>query len=197
MISGVFSGLVQDGCKMDATAVLYTSVKSAHTSVAMLHQKEMKGGIVWARQLGGEVNEMLSKGFAFVKYTRKQDAENAIQKFNGQKLLKRPIAVDWAVPKQIYGSGNDALASEDGIILFIGDQSDHDNQVATLGESVSLEASAGEKGGRDGGNDSSSDDFEGDAGDTYETPQHLDRIGAAPDDSNTAEMKDIPTEIDF
>ncbi|KAL6125560.1 hypothetical protein ACLB2K_073616 [Fragaria x ananassa] len=55
----------------------------------------------------------------------------------------------------------------------------------------------GEKGGRDGGNDSSSDDFEGDAGDTYETPQHLDRIGTAPDDSNTAEMKDIPTEIDF
>lgn len=44
----------------------------------------------------------------------------AIQKFNGQIFHKRPIAVDWAVPKKIYSSGNNAvLGSENGnCVLF-------------------------------------------------------------------------------
>lgn len=54
----VFPGLAQEGCKMNASAVLYTTVKSACASVALLHQKEIKGGTVWARQLGGEVKEL-------------------------------------------------------------------------------------------------------------------------------------------
>ncbi|KAL8238220.1 hypothetical protein R6Q59_019301 [Mikania micrantha] len=140
-------GLLQDGCRLGASCIVYTSVKSARACVAKLHQKNLNGGTVWARQLGGEgskvqkwkliirnlpftanVNEIkemfseaglvwdvfipkkpdsgLSKGFAFVKFTCKQDAENAIQKFNGKKFGKRPIAVDWAVPKKIYTAGS-------------------------------------------------------------------------------------------
>ncbi|KAK1274778.1 hypothetical protein QJS04_geneDACA000805 [Acorus gramineus] len=119
-------GLARDGCKLDASAIVYTSVKAARAAVSMLHQQEIMGGCVWARQLGGEVTvkdikdlfasagflwdvlipnqseEGLSKGFAFVSFTCKQDAERAIQKVNGRVVKKRPIAVDWAISKRIY-----------------------------------------------------------------------------------------------
>ncbi|KAI3855501.1 hypothetical protein MKX03_004358 [Papaver bracteatum] len=127
--------LARDGCKMDAAAVLYTSVKSARVAVSKLHQQEIKGASVWARQLGGEAkcNEIkelfssagfvwnlsipqapdtgLSKGFAFITFTCKQDAENAIRKVNGQNFGDRPIAVDWAVPNKIYITGAKAVDS--------------------------------------------------------------------------------------
>ncbi|KAH0929570.1 hypothetical protein HID58_015297 [Brassica napus] len=150
------NGLTQDGCRAEASAVLFTSVKSACAAIAALHQTEIKGNLVWARQLGGEGSKAqkwkliirnlpfkakpseikdvfsavgfvwdvfvpkkletgLPKGFAFVKFTCKRDAENAIQKFNGHMFSKRPIAVDWAVPKNLYnGAADTVTAPEDG-----------------------------------------------------------------------------------
>ncbi|CAL9233352.1 unnamed protein product [Arabidopsis halleri] len=146
------NGLTQDGCRAEASAVLFTSVKSACAVVAKLHQTEIKGNLIWARQLGGEgskaqkwkliirnlpfqakpsdIKEVFSavgfvwdvfipknfetglpKGFAFVKFTCKKDAENAIQMFNGHMFGKRPIAVDWAVPKNLYNGAADATTA--------------------------------------------------------------------------------------
>jgi hypothetical protein len=51
----VAKGLSKDGCKAGAVAVLYVSVRSARQVVATLHQQKIEGGLIWARQLGGEV----------------------------------------------------------------------------------------------------------------------------------------------
>ncbi|KAJ7543705.1 hypothetical protein O6H91_09G049400 [Diphasiastrum complanatum] len=137
-----FHNVAKDGCKLPAASVVYTSVRSANQAVAALHQQQVKGCLIWARQLGGEGSKLkkwrlivrnlpfqvkeetlrelfsaagfvweitiprkadgLSRGFAFVGYTSKSDAEKAIKTFNGKSVGKRPVAVDWAVGKKQF-----------------------------------------------------------------------------------------------
>ena len=43
------------------------------------------------------------RGFAFVQYSTREEAEQAITKGNGMKIERRPVAVDWALSKKEFG----------------------------------------------------------------------------------------------
>ena len=51
-------------------------------------------------------------GCAFVEFKKIESANEAIKSANGSKFLSRPIAVDWAVPKEVFASQN-ATANPD------------------------------------------------------------------------------------
>ncbi|KAJ4890869.1 RNA-binding (RRM/RBD/RNP motifs) family protein [Raphanus sativus] len=220
------NGLTQDGCRAEASAVLFTSVKSACAAVATLHQTEIKGNLIWARQLGGEgskaqkwkliirnlpfkakpseIKEVFSavgfvwdvfvpknietglpKGFAFVKFTCKRDAENAIQKFNGHMFSKRPIAVDWAVPKNLYnGTADAATAPEDG--EENGSDEDSDNSSVDLEEVDDAVES----------HQSSGDDNDDEEEDGSNKPSESDALGkSAETDVNFEEEADVARKV--
>ena len=45
-------------------------------------------------------------GCAFLQYSNVQEASKALKNLNGKLFLQRPIAIDWAVPKDQFQQSN-------------------------------------------------------------------------------------------
>eukprot|EP00850_Spirogloea_muscicola_P018662 SM000173S03031 [mRNA] locus=s173:193351:199506:- [translate_table: standard] len=102
-------GLIKDGCKPPVLEVVFTSVQLATKAVEVLHGQQFQGATIWARQLGGEIKEAeLASLFSRAGTVREvtipgiADNKQAVTLLNGLEIHKRPVAVDWAVPKAKY-----------------------------------------------------------------------------------------------
>ncbi|XP_060596942.1 RNA-binding protein 28-like [Ruditapes philippinarum] len=52
-------------------------------------------------------------GFGFVQFSQLQEAKKAVEEMNSKKILGRPIAVDWALPKTTYENTQNNTGSDD------------------------------------------------------------------------------------
>jgi len=62
----------------------------------------------------GADGSMQTRGFGFLQYSARTEAKKALDEGNGMKLLGRPVAVDWAVAKEIYQEMVPAKKGADG-----------------------------------------------------------------------------------
>ena len=47
-------------------------------------------------------NPNLNRGFAFLEYEKKEDAQKAIESLHGKKFKGRTVALEFSLPKQRY-----------------------------------------------------------------------------------------------
>ncbi|RKO90936.1 hypothetical protein BDK51DRAFT_12925, partial [Blyttiomyces helicus] len=55
-----------------------------------------------------------ARGFGFVQFEKVEEAEKAMAGVNGTEILKRPVAVDWSIPKAHFDRAADEGDKEEG-----------------------------------------------------------------------------------
>lgn len=60
----------------------------------------------------GDNDALRGRGFAFVQYSKRAEAEKAMEALNGSIVKTRAIAVDWALAKNIYDKLEDKTAED-------------------------------------------------------------------------------------
>lgn len=90
------------------------------------------------------------RGFAFVSYINKFEANKALQKLNGKEILGRKVAVDWALSKDQYDK-KVSTKTEDGSINDddgnnVGNETNDKNEGSTDEEDVPDSENENEKG---------------------------------------------------
>eukprot|EP00850_Spirogloea_muscicola_P011480 SM000071S21104 [mRNA] locus=s71:474335:480295:+ [translate_table: standard] len=140
-------GLIKDGCKPPALEVVFSSVQLATKAVELLHGQQFQGATIWARQLGGEIKEAeLASLFSRAGTVREvtipgiADNKQAVTLLNGLEIHKRPVAVDWAVPKAKYEVVAAQLQATAEQMEDIGDtmDSDGDGTYESIEENVDM-----------------------------------------------------------
>lgn len=81
---------------------------------ATLREVFSAAGFVWEAHVPLKPNGA-QRGFGFVAYTRRADAQCAIEMFNGKALEGRPLAVDWALAKDEYNKEREAGGTGAGL----------------------------------------------------------------------------------
>ena len=76
------------------------------------------------RSSRGDKDALRGKGFAFVQYASRGEAEKALQGLNGSIIKSRPVAVDWSIPKNQFESAD---VEDDGAqsVIDADDSNDH------------------------------------------------------------------------
>lgn len=125
-----------------------------------------------------------ARGFGFVQYATPADAENAIDAINGTEIMKRPVAVDWALPKAQY----DRAIQEDQEQSELAD----DVEVATANdaerdEHVEEEKGAGEESDTRAQHEAQEDEFDNESEEEGDQPSfYIDREGVSDAEENDA-----------
>jgi RNA recognition motif-containing protein len=89
---------------------VYSPLYKSHETVNLLLNKATEDSIRESFSKYGELAEVniLKKpngqmvGCAFIQYNKTNHAAKAILETNAKPFLGRPIAVDWAVPKEVF-----------------------------------------------------------------------------------------------